>query len=364
MPKSKVVKLGDSRIYREPDGGFRAVIPRFHGGGRARRRFPSEAAARAWIAANAPAIAIREPLAAAEAADYRQAASILPPGASMTDAARALASSSTAVSDRQVRDAVSEFLSAKQSAGRRQDTIRDYTSALSRLPSCALSELSAASVSSSIADLNPRRRNNVLATFRTFFRWAIASRYLAADPSAPIDKAAIDWTPPRIYTPAQTLILFRVAEEIAPRIVPFMALCAFGGLRISGALRLSKDSIDRKGNVVYVPGYADKLRRSYIVDTNDTLSAWLDAYPFHPWKSSRQSYHVAFDKLVHKTHIPPIRNGLRHSFASYLYAKTQDVRAVASALGHLGEVETLLRSYRRIISPALADAYFSIRPSR
>lgn len=360
----KPVRVGLGRIYAEP-GGYRAVIPRPHGRGRARRRFRTIDAAKKWIAANAPAIAIREPLTPAESADYREAVALLPAGASLADAARHYAATiATVAADVTCREAADEFLAAKSAAGRRRDTMRDYACALARLPGkTPLSDLSAKSVIAALDGLNPRRRNNVLAILRTFLRWAVARRYLAADPAASIDKTSLDWTPPKIYTPEQAATIFREAEKRIPALVPVMAMCAFAGLRTSGALRLRPDAIDLSAGVISLSGYADKLRLGYLAPVSTTLRAWLAAHPFTGWDRTANSYAVALDRFLHTLDFPPIRNGLRHSFASYLYAQTQDVHAVAAALGHHGETDTLLRSYRRLASPEDAARYFAIRPA-
>ena len=356
--KNAPLREGVGTIYADGDG-FRASIPRPRGKGRVRRRFTTEREAREWIRANAPAIALRDPVTAEEAAEFREAAALLPEGARLSDAARALAETSAALPDVSIADAVREFLEAKEKAGRREATLQDYRYSLVRLPPVTFRDLTQRHVADALDGLNPRRRNNVLATFRTFFRWAVVKRYLTTDPSAAEDKVAIDWTPPRIYTPGQMMVLFRIAEELRPDMVPVLAVAAFAGIRISGVLRLQPDAFDFAGGVITVPGYADKLRRGYIAPLRPQLRDWLTAYPFRHWPGVWKS---AFDRLMDKMPFPPIRNGLRHSFASYLYAETQDVRAVASALGHLGEVETLLRSYRRLASPALAKSYFSLRP--
>lgn len=365
MPRKEktLVRIGRCTIRKQPGGGWRASVPRPRGQGRIRKRFRTLSDAQKWVRANLSTVGVCDPLTPKEAVEYRDARALLPPGASIVEAAKAYSPVAADAAEMPLRDAVAEFIQAKTDAGRRPDTIRDYRQSLDRLPACTLGELSTATITASIEELNPRRRNNVLATISTFCRWCIARRYLASNPAASIDKVTIDWTPPKIYTPGQVAIMFALAEEIAKRLIPVLSLCAFAGIRTSGAAIMRADTIDLSAGVITVPGYADKLRRGYIAPLSDTLRKWLEAYPFKGWGASRRAYEVAASRFFKKLPFPTVKNGLRHSFASYLYARTQDIRTVASALGHLGEVETLTRSYRRLISPKLADSYFSIHPT-
>ena len=355
------VRIGACSIIPQPGGGWRASVPRPRGQGRIRKRFRTLSDAQKWVRANLSTVGVCDPLTPKEAVEYRDARALLPPGASIVDAAKAYAPA--IITDVSTAESTAEYIDAKRDAGRRHDTVRDYRYALSRLPSCQLSEITPAVITASLEGLNPRRRNNVLASLRTFFRWAVANKHIASDPTAAIDKASIDWTPPKIYTPGQTRIMFALAEEIAPELVPYLSISAFAGVRTSGVMRLAASSVDMKGRVIEVSGFADKLRRGYIATVSDTLAAWLEAYPFRPWKKTFHAFSTAYSRFLAKVPFPTVRNGLRHSFASYLYASTRDANAVAAALGHLGEVETLLRSYRRLASPQAAQSYFSIRPT-
>ncbi len=51
---------------------------------------------------------------------------------------------------------------------------------------------------------------------------------------------------------------------------------------------------------------------------------------------------------------------MRHSFASYLYALTQNEGTVAAEMGNTPNV--VIRNYRAVVRPAAAQAYFGILP--
>ena len=56
---------------------------------------------------------------------------------------------------------------------------------------------------------------------------------------------------------------------------------------------------------------------------------------------------------------PYPRNALRHSFASYLMALTQNAAVVAEQLGH-ADFESLYRNYRQLVTPKSALQYWQL----
>ena len=56
------------------------------------------------------------------------------------------------------------------------------------------------------------------------------------------------------------------------------------------------------------------------------------------------------------------KNGLRHSFASYRLAATNDAATVAAELGH-STSQMLYSTYRELVLPEEAERYWKIMPS-
>jgi integrase len=53
---------------------------------------------------------------------------------------------------------------------------------------------------------------------------------------------------------------------------------------------------------------------------------------------------------------------LRHSFASYRYAATQDAPLTAHDLGHSG-TQLLYQHYRELVTPEEAERYWKLEPA-
>jgi hypothetical protein len=56
-----------------------------------------------------------------------------------------------------------------------------------------------------------------------------------------------------------------------------------------------------------------------------------------------------------------VKNGLRHSFCSYRLAQTNNAAQVALEAGNSPTM--IFRHYRELVTPAQAEAWFSIRPN-
>jgi integrase len=65
-------------------------------------------------------------------------------------------------------------------------------------------------------------------------------------------------------------------------------------------------------------------------------------------------------KAAELTHWP--KNGLRHSFASYRLAATNNAATVAAELGH-STVHLLYNAYRELVHPDEAARYWKIEPA-
>lgn len=368
MPKQprNIIRQGIASIYRTA-WGWHAYIPRTHGNGRMRKGFKRLDDAQEWVRANTPLAALEnvKPLTASETIQFREASALLPPGTSLVDAARAYAATLAAASipDLPTSEAASRFLSRKQEEGCRPSTLHYYRGVLARLADIPLAAQGSQQISAVLSGLAPRRRNNVLAALNTFFRWAVAEKLSPSNPAANLEPTKQDWHPPRIYTPMQVAALFAETRARRPDFIPYLTLAAFAGLRTSSIFRLRGSAIDLRERTVTVGGYADKLRRGYISSLTDTAAAWLSEYPFPDRPCTDECWWCGMQHVWAHLSFKRIPNALRHSFASYHYALHGDAHATASALGHLGETETLIANYRRLVSKTDAALYFSILPS-
>jgi integrase len=172
----------------------------------------------------------------------------------------------------------------------------------------------------------------------------------------PVDKA------PEIFSVDSLQTLLHTASEHAPDVVPMLVLGAFAGLRGAEIRRVHWSEIDLRRGYVEVKASKAKTARRRLVQVPPNLAQWLAPYA----GLSGQVVPVnARKKLEAVRQLAGIqhwsKNGLRHSFASYRYAATNDAALVASELGHT-TTAMLFNTYRELVSPEEAQRYWKIEP--
>lgn len=369
---TKLTYLGQ-KIYLS-GGRYCACVVLPRGNGRVRKSAPATDKGldflRQWIdlALSARTSAERQ-LTDRELSDARLAISFLPEGATLTDAAKEYAERH-AVRHVTIGEAGKEWIESLQRLGRRPRTIASARSHLNHISNffdtdvSSYNSLSAKELCASYA--SPKTANDIRTTLHGFFSFCIRNGYAKENPFDAIPAAKFDFTPPEIYKPKDVAKLFAVAEEKFQRDLPALALLFFAGIRSSGLERMTAGDIDMAGKTISIPPIADKLRRGYVARMHSPIHEWLSAYPpsgkIVP-SSCPNNLHNHLKRLFVAAKVKHIRNGARHSFASYALALGEmDAPSVALALGHFGASDTLLSNYRRLATPQTAEAYFSIRP--
>ncbi len=167
---------------------------------------------------------------------------------------------------------------------------------------------------------------------------------------------------------AEDVAIFTVAEarallDHAPaEIAPALAIGLFAGLRSEELHKLDWRRI-HPGEIEVTAATAKSSRRRF-VEVTENLAEWLAPYrqksgPLIPnrgrfrrlWRETREAAGITDRR----------DNAMRHSFASYYYALTDDAAKVSAALGHR-DTALVFRHYRSAVRKAGAEAYFNLRP--
>lgn len=237
-----------------------------------------------------------------------------------------------------------------------------------------------------------RTQNNMRAAICSLFKFAKSRKYLPKDhdelEAVPVAKA-----PPaeiRIFTPAE---MVEILCHTPPRLIPFMVLGAFAGVRHAEILRLDwKELRIEEGHLVVGAAKAKTASRR-VVPVLENLREWLSqsrptegrvcelvnmVNEIHDtvlrinkarkatWEKGRTAPESTpqsgegntgeeFQPFVWK------QNGLRHSFVSYRVAQIQNVDQVALEAGTSREM--VFKNYRALVTSASAKERFSITPA-
>lgn len=208
----------------------------------------------------------------------------------------------------------------------------------------------------------PRTRNNLRAQVITLFRFAQAAGYLPRDKKTEAEltaRAKVREAAVEIFTPDEVR---RLLAAVKPKFIPFVALCAFAGLRTEEALRLDWGDVKFDQGVIEVSAAKAKTASRRLVPIQPNLAAWLSAR----WRYAKgpvckhAKWQVSVQRYAAKAGINWHHNGLRHSFASYRLPIVKSAAEVALEMGNSPKV--IFAHYRELATEAVSKEFWAILP--
>lgn len=221
---------------------------------------------------------------------------------------------------------------------------------------------------------SPATMHRFKAVLRSFFAWALESGLVESNPGKAITTKRLARTPPEFLTEPEKRRLLKELHDrtnpLAKRDRVIFELFLGTGIRLSELVNLDADDVDLDGKHIRVIGKGSipqvkfiksslrALLRSYITErrrraTDDCPALFI---------SSRGTRLCARQIAVRLKHwlekagivrkVSP--HGLRHTFATHLYAKTSDLLLVKRALDHRDISTTEI--YTHLADEALEEA--------
>jgi integrase len=211
-------------------------------------------------------------------------------------------------------------------------------------------------------DCGPKTRANFRANISVLFGYAERRRMIDTNPVARTSRPKLIDKAPEIFSVDELAALFNAAQRSAPDVVPMLAIGAFAGLREAEIKRLDWSEIDLRRGFIEVRADKAKTARRRIIRIQPNLAQWLA--PFSalggavvPVNARKKLDAVRRAAVLSRWS----KNGLRHSFASYRLAATNDSATVAAELGH-STSQMLYSTYRELVLPEDAERYWKIVP--
>lgn len=214
-------------------------------------------------------------------------------------------------------------------------------------PNATLASIDAQKISTWRNDrLAIRARTTVRNDFkclRAFFRWCIARKWLAEDPSRSVEAPRVKRTLPRFLTPEQCEKLLAAMKEKAPAELHLICLFALrAGMRRNEILTLPWEAVNFEQGLISIRGKSSAER---VIPMHSELQARLMDWPQDGLYVFPAKYKVAKNvrsPLVAKEFNAWLRDngwnitlhGLRHSFAVAMVTRGASERAVGDLLGH------------------------------
>lgn len=276
-----------------------------------------------------------------------------------------------------VQEVVAEFLDAQRGAGLSEVYIGDLKYRCQTFANafpCAITELTRGRIHEFLSGLKRRRTfkgsearsslskrsyNNFRSVLRTLFDFAKRRRYVPRDfeEMEVVERVKNAHSEIEIFSAAEMALLLAHADKM----IPFIAIGGFAGLRHAELKRLDWREVDLQRDFIEVTKGKAKTAARRLIPVQPNLKAWLlpwrrESGPVCPVKDSNwQLKDIASAAGVKWKH-----NALRHSFISYRVAAVQDVAKIALEAGNSPQV--IFSNYRELVRPDQAAAWFAIFP--
>jgi len=380
------------KVYRRktPVGNFAFMIPNYVNGKRRFDCYASEVEALEAAETLAKRLDARDYKAAnmteAQAIEFINATQMLQPfGISLTAATTViveavkkvgdLAAVATAISfynakhksvtPKNVPDVITELLALKKARGASDRYMEDLQFRLDKFNETFKSNIGTITTAniqtwldglklSSQSYANNRRVVHLL------FEYAVARGYALDNPAAKVERPKIRNGECEVFTPDEAEKLLKAAPEDW---LPCLAIGLFAGLRSAEIERLEWKDIDLKQRHIIVGADKAKTASRRIVPIAENLALWLAPYANSKdgvWPHGRICFHKREQSTAKTAGIVWKRNAMRHSFASYSFALSNDAARIAGYCGNSTAV--IHRHYRQLTTPADALKFFSLNP--
>jgi integrase len=235
-----------------------------------------------------------------------------------------------------------------------------------------------AMASMSAGGLSPQSVKGMREAAHGLFSWALKRKLVTRNPISDADAPKVIQGEVGTITASQLKGMLRTALKLQPRAVPALAIWAFCGVRRAEINRLRFDDLDLGRKELRVSARVGRKGRGKVryVPMPDALLEWLGAAEsagvaplgkLVPGDDDEKSEGVLNDWLVKARADAGIttwpNNALRHSFASYACAMTEDYAKVSAWLGHSGGTALLEARYRHAVPKDAGETWFKVFPT-
>lgn len=202
------------------------------------------------------------------------------------------------------------------------------------------------------------------------FTFAERRGYVESNPVLRVEK--IETPPPeevQILDAKETAAVLHTAERMAPRLVPYLAIGFFAGLRPQNESgRLNWENIDLKAGMITVSRISSKTNRKRLVPISPNLAVWLKTIPKQErtgriFFSRRMLDNILKEARVGKKRVTWGKDVMRHTRTSFRFVQTKDKNLTAFEGGHSQDIMTAHYVNAKLSEKEVAE-YWNILPSR
>jgi integrase len=176
----------------------------------------------------------------------------------------------------------------------------------------------------------------------------------------PVTQIHVEVAQPAYYSVEQAIEMMGLTKE-HNELMAYVAMGLFAGIRPEETQRLTWEHVNLETAEITIPHTISKTKKTRLFKIEPNLLAWLKAHkstgqPLIPSENFLNKL-VAFKKSLS---FKWIADGLRHTFATFEYARSKNLETLRYIMGNSpGVIE---RFYRSAISEATVNQYWGIVP--
>lgn len=167
---------------------------------------------------------------------------------------------------------------------------------------------------------------------------------------------------PQFFKVEETVaILKKVLEEENNSVMAYFVLCLFGGIRPEEAQQMKwKENVKMDTKEVYIPAAISKTKKDRLFAMDPLLHLWLQ-FCSQDEPLIRVNLRRLKDKVTKSLKFEWIQDGLRHTFATFHYAKHKKLEDLRHIMGNSpGVIE---RFYKGAISAKSVETFWLLTPT-
>lgn len=216
---------------------------------------------------------------------------------------------------------------------------------------------------------HPITHRNYRSYLRIFFLYCQRRKWVVHNPVKGVELLDAPPEEIRFHTPEEVkaLLNYCLASEnaIERQMLPLLALQAFAGVRSETVFKMEWSMIDMERKEIVIPAAIMKKRRKHIMQgLEPNLWKWLAlADQEQPLGMTARAFRYRKRQILDTCEVENIKNGLRHSFATYHVTLKESADKTALLMPHRSATE-LWEHYYGAGRAADASAYFAIVPPR
>lgn len=212
-------------------------------------------------------------------------------------------------------------------------------------------------------DIGIHDRNEYRRTLYSFFKYCKMQDWLDINPVEKVESWRIRGKTPEIFTPEEVQ---KILNSTPPQseIRAYAAIAAFTGIRNAEMKRLTWDKIKLDDREIILDSEITKTASRRVVKIPENLAKWLEPYVWELGTKKKiltKSQNLQIKKLHNALGKGNwVKNGFRHSAATYYLALTKNAYLTAEQMGHA--VDVLKQHYNGLAREKDAIRYFNIMP--